>query len=700
VFALIALLFLALSTFAGYALSSRLLPPEMAGSDADISSRLPLAFPLYFTVGAVFSIWLTYLCCYAFRSSGSPMLYGTMLAFFVLLAIAGGTMFMNIKKHGLPAWTGTSEVLAHMRWKWSHWKLRLASPATVFFAAAAVLIAWLMCYTFFESNGQLFFGYTVFSDFGPHSALIRSFSRGANFPTQYPHYPDGTIRYHFLYQFFIGALEFMGLRIDLAFNLITIICLFNVLALLYVLALKLTGRRLAGILTCVLFMFRSSLAFWRFMAEGAPYYSLHDMAMRIMTVDKFIGQTAHDDWGLWAVNVYANQRHFALGISVLLLAVIFMLPLVRGKYDGPRDFFLGNAERGGGYEMWLPWDIRRAAALGLLLGGASFINGSAVVAALSILAVMAVFSYARAEYALIAATALSMAALEARFFAPGGGVAQPSFWPWFLAEEPSLAGMVKYVAELTGFILPVAALGALCLKFAAAGRSGPDGNGPALTVPMALAFLAPFALTFTLALTPDITVNHKYLMISLALTNIFAAYALVRLWDFKPGSLLLRAGKNILFAAVLFTLTSTGVTDWFSVRNLNGRDRSLVMPMESELMDWIEKNTPTDSIFLTDRHVIHPVYLSGRFEFYGWPYFAMSAGHDTYLRENAAASMFTAQSPEDLRGLAEEHNISYILIDSDLRANGFNGLPVNERNIADTFGVVYNDGNVTIYECR
>jgi len=46
---------------------------------------------------------------------------------------------------------------------------------------------------------------SVFSDFAPHLAVIRSFSFGSNFPTEYPHFADGTIRYHFLFFTAIAA---------------------------------------------------------------------------------------------------------------------------------------------------------------------------------------------------------------------------------------------------------------------------------------------------------------------------------------------------------------------------------------------------------------------------------------------------------------------------------------------------------------
>jgi len=66
-------------------------------------------------------------------------------------------------------------------------------------------------------------GWSVSSDFSTHLAVIRSFSYGSNFPSGYPHFADGNMRYHFMFMFLAGNLEFLGLRLDWAFNLPSIL---------------------------------------------------------------------------------------------------------------------------------------------------------------------------------------------------------------------------------------------------------------------------------------------------------------------------------------------------------------------------------------------------------------------------------------------------------------------------------------------
>ena len=68
-------------------------------------------------------------------------------------------------------------------------------------------------------DGLLYSGFSVYGDYAPHTAMMRSFSRGNNFPTQYPHYGGQDVKYHFMFQFLVGNLEYLGLRLDLGYNM-------------------------------------------------------------------------------------------------------------------------------------------------------------------------------------------------------------------------------------------------------------------------------------------------------------------------------------------------------------------------------------------------------------------------------------------------------------------------------------------------
>ena len=77
----------------------------------------------------------------------------------------------------------------------------------------------LMFGTFYEKNNTIFIAAKAWSDFASHIPLIRSFSLGINFPPQYPLFPGEPIKYHFLFYYFVGILEKIGLNIGLALNI-------------------------------------------------------------------------------------------------------------------------------------------------------------------------------------------------------------------------------------------------------------------------------------------------------------------------------------------------------------------------------------------------------------------------------------------------------------------------------------------------
>ncbi|HPU63839.1 MAG TPA: hypothetical protein PK304_06760, partial [Mobilitalea sp.] len=261
------------------------------------------------------------------------------------------------------------------------------------FGLVFILAFILMWSTFYVKNGQLNIGVTVFSDFSPHIGMIRSFSYGNNFPTSYSHYAGEDIKYHFMFQFLAGNLEFLGMRIDYAFNIPSMISFICAFMLLYVLALKITGRISAGVLACLFFAFRSSKALFIFLSKIPENKSIWT-ALRENT--EFIGDTTHEDWGLWNLNVYCNQRHLAFGLSAMFFVLILFLPHLyemfndSNKLTFKRIFFSKEA-----------WEIKNArypVALGILLGSLSFFHGSAVIGCLLVLFVTAIFSKRRLEF--------------------------------------------------------------------------------------------------------------------------------------------------------------------------------------------------------------------------------------------------------------------------------------------------------------
>ena len=100
------------------------------------------------------------------------------------------------------------------------------------FVVLTAFVTVMMFYVFHMKDGLLYSGFSVYGDYAPHTAMMRSFSRGNNFPTQYPHYGGQDVKYHFMFQFLVGNLEYLGLRLDPGYNLVSIMSLSGFLMVL------------------------------------------------------------------------------------------------------------------------------------------------------------------------------------------------------------------------------------------------------------------------------------------------------------------------------------------------------------------------------------------------------------------------------------------------------------------------------------
>lgn len=682
------ILFLTLSIGIGFVLVKAFLPDFFVEGQAP---EFMLVLPAAYTVGVIASGIMTYALCLFFSPTGYGMLFGSasvipiLSAFFVLTwkrTIGNGS---KMGRAGL--------------WKAVKNSFRRHAFLYCFFVLLAIFLCWFFFYCFFYSDGRIAAGYSVFSDFGPHVALIRSFSRGNNFPAQYPHFPDGTMRYHFMFQFYVGILEFLGLRIDLALNIMSLLALLSCLSLLYILTVKLVKKPAAGIIAIILFLFRSSFAIFTYLFDGTRYASIAEIIDKILNTRVFIGNTPNEVWGLWTLNVYANQRHFALGLSLMLVTIIAFLPLYKGmrftmrikatkreddkeiaveeerEYNWLAAFFKGST--------WRPGNYPRAVFLGLLIGAATYFHGSCVTATLGILAIMAIFSEAKLSYVIAAGIALALSVMQNQYFSAGAPMVSPRFQFGFIVANPSVLSVAAYLIELTGVLFAVVFAGA-ALRWKKLGG-------------LFLAFLLPAVLTFTLSMSTDITVNHKFLMISVSLLNIFAAYAIVRMTVFFMGrkTKILKVAGNIIAGLLILLLTGSGAVDTAAFINQNGPGLSaMYADQTSDTVKWIGENTAGGSVFLSSWHVQSPVMLAGRFEFMGWPYFGWSAGYDTYGRGDVMRAIFAAESPDELRVLARDNGISYVYVEPELMNSG--EFSFNEDMVAAAFPLVFSsDDKIT-----
>lgn len=686
------LLYIFLSFTLGWAICSIAFPKLERITETDCLKRriavspYIILVPSWYVTGTLALTWTTYLLAYLNRNAVQPLFYANLIAM-TLAVVITIIVFRYQRRY---ASTGACSLFSRDK--------RALCLELALLAVIIILANVLMWFTFYVKGENLYIGVSVFSDFSPHIGMIRSFSYGNNFPTTYPHYAGEDIRYHFMFQFLTGNLEYLGLRIDYAFNLPSILSFVSAFLLLYLLAVKITGRLEAGILSCLFFAFRSSMTLFIYLAKLPRGTSIWKA---LWENTDFISSTPNEGWGLWNLNVYCNQRHLAFGLAVIFLVLLMYLPHLYNMFEDVKSDHMEvwRHERkkekkwfvlrlAGKLRVlfftkqgWEVTDLRTAIASGLLLGSLSFFHGAAVIGILTVLFVMAIVSERRLEYLILAVLAIALSLLQSKLFIHGSAVSTQLLFG-FIAENKTLFGVLSYLGRLLGF-LPLALVVALVFERGA--------NRYLL-----FAFSAPLLFAFTVSLTVDVTVNHKYIMISCIMLGIFASTVVLRSFDRKEWL------AGIIGGLLLFLLTATGFYDFITVLHKNTAEGSVVLELNHDLTSWVKENSRSQDIFLTSNYSINQLVLGGAMLYEGWPYFPWSAGYDTDYRTAQVRRMYEARTPQKLTELAGENNIRYIVVDHDNRIS--NDYIVNEENISKTFECVFTIGEgewkTSIYDTR
>ena len=629
-------------------------------------NQIWLTLAAAFGTGVLIMGWATYMTAWAASEAGAvhPLIYANAVVMPVAALIVLILYWKRYRKAGsFKGILGTGMITER----------RLFRKEAVFFGALLVFLTWIMFYVFFIKDGVLYSGYTVYGDYAPHTAMMRSFSMGNNFPTEYPHFGGQDVKYHFMFQFFVGNLEFLGLRLDFAYNVVSVLALLGFLIFLYHMAKRLTGSFAAGVLTVFFFFFRSSLSFFRFVIE---HLSAGDLWTTLRDNTTFIGYTTNENWGLWNFNVYLNQRHLAFGLLIVTLVLWVFMDWLEAGCSAPERGVRWIKNRIFTKKAWLCVHSETALLAGMLLGLTSFWNGAAVIGGLLILMGFAVFSDGKLDYLILAVTSVIFSVLQTKIFIWGNAVS-PSFYWGFLSENKSITGVLWYLIQMSGVFF----VGAVLIAFFLRERR----QRTAL-----VSFFFPLIFAFCMSLTPDIAVNHKYIMIAYAFLAIFWSLAVLKLFQRKIG------GK-IVAVLLAIALSITGVYDFIVILKDNDSSHRVTVNMRSEVTEWLAEHLDHNDLILTPEYSINEVTMSGVMMYMGWPYYAWSAGYDTYDRAAKAKEIYSSTDEAAIKKLVKQEKITYILYEDGMQ---YEQEACREDTIASAFTLVYEseDGRIRIYE--
>lgn len=488
--------------------------------------------------------------------------------------------------------------------------------------------SWLMFHTFSYDgkNSSMLIAGKAMSDFGAHIPLIRSFSLGNNWPPEYPLFPGEPIRYHFLFYFLVGMLEKIGLRIDWALNIPSIIGLTGLMIGIALIAQKLFHDKRVTILSLIFFLFNGSLSFIRFFQlHPLSITSIHD----IVHNDAF---PSFAPWGqgeisaFWNLNIYTNQRHlaFAFALAILFIGILLFIekkPLKKQLiFLIPEVFILAI----------MPY----------------FHQPIIVIIAVFMFCYFFLFTRLRAILLLIGVVGTMYILPQ---FLPFLQSAKTVHWhPGYLMNYQSaswrtIINFFWYWIQNLGlhfFLIPIGWLIA-------------PTRIKKIMSPLFLLFLIPNLFQFSV----EMAANHKFFNFYLILGNILSAYAIIKISNYL--SIRLLAYLFICLFSVILTLS--GIIDFFPVYN-DGYMTLQDIP-KNEIATWIRDNTAPNAVFLNSSYFFHPASLAGRKIFQGWPYFSWSAGYNTNEKEYVLRQIFEQNNKQKTCEVLSQHHITYTMIE-------------------------------------
>src|SRR6266699_6201992 len=509
-------------------------------------------------VGLLVSSWFTYLAGLAFAWTARPLLWANLLFFLAALALLSWPKWEHRIVKAAPDAAHSSETA----------ETYVPRPNGsgiadwLVIAGYVLLVSWMMFASFNSTGGKLKISNPEYSDFGPNTALMQSFAVGHNFPTEYPHFSGDRIRYHFLFYFQAGNLEFLGLSPVWSLNLLSIVTLVAMLTLAMTLGEVVFNSRAVGRLGSLLFFFFGSLSYVPLLQrQGSVRVAIQAIRQQrefLPSIFPYRGEA----WGTWSQVTYLNQRHFASAIGVLLLVLIFLVIRYRMRprkpaktppspdpvaaqlnpspeiaadtvsgdvtpsestsepkpemlsvsmVTEPKEEVVVPAER---FRNTLPGFIFSGALLGLL----PMWNSALFIGAAAVLAVLFILFPLRLQMLALAVTAGLIALPQMLYLTGGSGRApMPRLLHWgYMVEQPTAANVAKYLGFTFGFKWLLIAL-ALVLANSLQRR-------------LFLAVSSLIAVAFCFQFTIEVLANQKFLHIWVIIANLFVAFALWRLW--------------------------------------------------------------------------------------------------------------------------------------------------------------------------
>lgn len=498
--------------------------------------------------------------------------------------------------------------------------------------------------TFQYKNHTFHIASKVYSDFGAHLPLIRSFSLGNNFnPIENPQFPNQPIKYHYLFFLIVGLMEKIGINIALSLNLLSAFGFGLLLIMIYQISFFLWKSKKISFLSVLLFLFNGSLSFIYFFKEN-HFFNIIDFFKKIIFNKTFSSFGPWDQKmvsAFWNLNIYTNQRHLALsfGLTFLLIYQILIFIKAKNKKSKKLNFFSFSSF----LILLMPFLNQATYAIYLINVFFLILFNKKVFLNKKNLKIKIIY------FINLVLSFLFFLNLEKSGY-------RPIFQIGFLSQNSNFLTILKYWIFNLGIYLPLWFFSMFYFR----------KNKFALQLIIINSIL--FIIANTLQLSPDIINNHKLINFFIIILNIAIAKIIFDLFKFKKTkNKVIQIIKNIAVIFLLITMTFSGFLDFFPIFNDNFI--KINDYHNSHIATYLKNQTRKNSIFLTTNQLYNPASLVGRKIFIDYGYYSWSYGYQTQKRQEVIKKIFNENSKEALCLQILNNQIDYLLISPNNKNN-------------------------------
>lgn len=519
----------------------------------------------------------------------------------------------------------------------------------------------------------------AWSDIIYHHAYVRGVALGENVPIQYPYFANEPIHYHFLFNYYVGKISQLGLNSVIALNIMSTVGMVCLLMLIFEFGRLFFKSSLTGFLGALFLIFHSSFSAFPWLAKNFD----GNLLQKIVEKRGWVIGAEFEDWGLFNLNVFINQRHLPFTLALLVLLVIFVFQYCQAAEATKLSLENGGDSSSSKYAIDVN-QIKLPLIWVLIIGAMPFWNVLLSVMCIAFLGAFAVVHYKNrnvfAGLLLTAYVSFLIVYPQLLLFKSGDSILAdyPILHFGYALSEPSLTGFILYYLHVWGLKL-ILMLVALLLV------------GWQLRLYF-LIFLIPFVLANTLQLGAILYDNNKLIFVSLVFINCYAAYSI--------AFLVKKHRVYFALSAIILTIsvTAAGILDFFAIKNITKIE---IADQESDLKWWIIGNAKPKSVFLTNDSIpysdsaIAAVNLAGRYLYAVST--CVNSSCDVNKRIAISKRIYSFEGGlEQTKSLLKQEKVDYVLIDDLVKNSAL--LEVNEKAFADNFDAVYQNQGLSVYK--